>query len=148
MFEKLAAVFGLKQHQQEEEITQVINIYDAVLAHSAWKKRLLEFLEGRSKEDLNPGNICVDYLCVLGKWIHSDGKIRFGDQPEFIKLVEEHAKFHQHAAKVVEAHKVGDTDRAMEILAGSFDDQSRKTVNCLTKLNTIVEEHNRKTAAQ
>jgi hypothetical protein len=143
MLKKFAAVFGIKQHQ-EEEITEVINIYDAMLAHTAWKKRLLEYLEGRSKEELKPGNIAVDYLCVLGKWIHSDGKIHFGDQPEFIKLVEEHAKFHQHAAKIVEAHQVGDTSLAKEILKGSFDDQSMKTVNCLTKLNTIVEAHHQK----
>jgi hypothetical protein len=136
MFEKFISALGLKQ---QTEITQVINLYDAVLAHSAWKRRLFLYLEGQSKEDLQPGKICVDYLCLLGKWIHSDGKAHFGSQPEFVKLVEEHAKFHVHAASVVEAHQAGKTDRAMEILNGSFDEQSRKTVRCLTKLNAIVE---------
>lgn len=136
MFEKFIAALGPKQ---QAEVTQVINLYDAVLAHSAWKKRLFEFLEGQSKEDLQPAKICVDYLCVLGKWIHSDGKAHFGDQPEFVKLVEEHAKFHVHAASVVDAHLSGKTDLAMEILTGSFDEQSRKTVKCLTKLNAVVE---------
>lgn len=143
MFEKLISALGLTHHQHEE-ISRVINIYDAVMAHSAWKKRLLEYLEGLSKEDLQPRNICVDYLCVLGKWIHSDGKAQFGQEPAFIKLVEEHAKFHVHAAKVVEAHQAGDTNLALEILTGSFDEQSRKTVNCLTKLNAIVEAHRQK----
>jgi hypothetical protein len=143
MFEKFIAALGLKQ-QQQEEITQVINLYDAVMAHKAWKKRLFEYLEGRSKEDLQPGKICVDYLCVLGKWIHSDGKLHFGDQPEFIKLVEEHAKFHFHAAKVVEAHQVGNSNLAMEILTGTFDEQSKKTVNCLTRLNSLVEARSQK----
>lgn len=137
MFEKFVAALGLKP--QQAEITQVINLYDAVLAHTAWKKRLFEFLEGQSKEDLQPGKIGVDYLCVLGKWIHSDGKLHFGDQPEFIKLLEEHAKFHVHAAKVVEAHLAGETNRALEMLTGGFEDQSRKTVKCLTKLNAVVE---------
>ncbi len=140
MFEKFIAALGLKAHQPE--ISQVVNLYDAVLAHSAWKRRLFEFLEGQSKEDLQPEKIGVDYLCVLGKWIHSDGKLHFGDQPEFIKLVEEHAKFHIHAASVVEARLAGDTDRAMEILTGSFEEQSRKTVRCLTKLNAVVEARN------
>ncbi|MGE5757587.1 MAG: CZB domain-containing protein, partial [Sideroxydans sp.] len=107
MFEKFIAALGMKP--QQAEITQVINLYDAVLAHTAWKRRLFEFLEGQSREELHPGKICVDHLCVLGKWIHSDGKRHFGDEPEFIKLVEEHAKFHAHAASVVEAHLVGDT---------------------------------------
>jgi len=136
MFEKFIAALGPKQ---QTEVTQVINLYDAVLAHSAWKKRLFVFLEGQSKEDLQPAKICVDYLCVLGKWIHSDGKTHFGDQPEFVKLVEEHAKFHVHAASVVDAHLSGKTDLAMEILTGSFEEQSRKTVKCLTKLNAVVE---------
>ena len=38
---KFIAALGIKQDQQKE-ITQVINIYDAVLAHKAWKKRLFE----------------------------------------------------------------------------------------------------------
>jgi hypothetical protein len=54
--------------------------------------------------------------------------------------VEAHAKFHQHAAKVVEAHQVGNTNLALEILTGSFEEQSRRTVTCLTKLNALVEE--------
>jgi hypothetical protein len=143
MFGKLIAAFGFSQ-SQPEEITQVINMYDAMLAHAAWKRRLNEYLEGRSKESLEPGNIGVDHACMLGKWIHSDGKTQFGDQPAFIKLVEEHAKFHQHAARVVEAHQVGNTNLAQIILKGSFEDQSRKTVTCLTKLNTIVEARNQR----
>jgi Chemoreceptor zinc-binding domain len=144
MFGKFIAALGLNQQQQQEEVTQVINLYDAVLAHKAWKKRLFEYLEGRSKENLEPNKIGVDYLCVLGKWIHSDGMAHFGSEPDFIKLVGEHAKFHQHAAKVVEAHQLGNSNLAMEILTGSFDEQSRKTVNCLTKLNALVESRSQK----
>ena len=141
MLKKLIVALGLKQDEQKE-ITQVINIYDAVLAHKAWKKRLFEYLEGRSKEDLQPGKICKDNLCVLGKWIHSDGTIKFGNQPVFVKLVDEHAKFHVCAAKVVEAYQVGNENLALEILTGTFEEQSRKTVTCLTKLNVIVEAQN------
>lgn len=145
MFEKFIAALGPKQ---KDEVTQVVNLYDAVLAHNAWKKRLFEFLEGQSKEDLQPGKICVDHLCVLGKWIHSEGKAKFGKEPEFIKLMEEHARFHAHAASVVEAHLSGKTDLAMEILTGSFEEQSRKTVKYLTKLNAVVEAHNQKMQPQ
>jgi hypothetical protein len=146
MFGKIISAFGGSK-PEPEEITKVINMYDAMLAHSAWKKRLNEYLEGRSKESLEPSNIRVDHACMLGKWIHSDGKAQFGDDPVFVKLVEEHAKFHQHAAKVVEAHQFGDTSRAQEILKGSFEEQSRRTMTCLTRLNAIVEEHNKQSAA-
>jgi hypothetical protein len=146
MFGKIIAAFG-GSRSEPEEITQVINMYDAMLAHAAWKTRLNEYLEGRSKESLEPGNIRVDHLCLLGKWIHSEGKANFGDQPAFIKLVEEHAKFHHHAAIVVEAHHVGDTSLAQEILNGLFEEQSRRTVTCLTRLNAVVEGHNKQSAA-
>ncbi len=139
MFEKFIAALGLTQNQTGE-VTEVINMYDAMQAHAAWKKRLFEYLEGRSKENLQPDNIRVDNMCMLGKWIHKEGKAEFGNDPTFIKLVEEHAKFHQHASKVVEAHQVGDTERALEILRGSFEEQSRRTVTCLTRLNALVEE--------
>jgi hypothetical protein len=139
MFKQFITALGFKQNQTED-IREVINMYDAMQAHAAWKKRLFEYLEGRSKEDLQPGNIRVDHLCMLGKWIHKQGMAEFGNDPTFVKLVEAHAKFHQHAAKVVEAHQVGNTNLALEILTGSFEEQSRRTVTCLTKLNALVEE--------
>ena len=146
MFGKIASVFGLSK-SEPEEVTQVINMYDAMLAHAAWKKRLNAYLEGHSKETLDPGKIGVDHLCLLGKWIHTDGRAQFGDEPAFVKLVEEHARFHRHAAKVVEAHQFGNTNLAQEILTGVFEEQSRRTVNCLTRLNAIVEAKNQESAA-
>ena len=139
MFKKIIATLG---RDQPEEVSQVINIYDAVLAHRAWKKRLVDYLEGNSNEDLQPSKICKDNLCVLGKWIHSNGKVQFGKEPTFTKLVDEHAHFHVDAAKIVEAHQQGNTALAQEILTGSFEEQSKKTVTCLARLNTIVEAHN------
>jgi hypothetical protein len=79
---------------------------------------------------------------MLGKWIHSDGKVRFGKETAFITLVDEHAKFHHHAAQVVEAHQSGATTLAQQILSGEFEEQSKRTVNCLAKLNALVESQN------
>lgn len=138
MFKTVLAMFGLTLSQLDE-IRSEINLYDAIQAHSAWKKRLIDYLEGRSTEDLQPHNICVDNRCELGKWIHGPGKVRLGEQSLFQQLVEEHAKFHYHASKVVEAHQAGDATLAQKILAGSFAEQSRSTVNCLVRLNAIVE---------
>ena len=138
MFKTVLAMFGVTQSQRDE-IRKEINLFDAVQAHTAWKKRLMDYLEGRSKEDLQPHNICVDNRCELGKWIHGPGKARLGEQPLFRQLVDEHAKFHYYASKVVEAHQAGDVSLALTILAGSFAEQSRSTVNCLAKLNAIVE---------
>ncbi|MBI5007063.1 MAG: CZB domain-containing protein [Nitrosomonadales bacterium] len=138
MFEKMLSMFGLTQAQRQE-IRHEIDLFEAMQAHANWKKRLMDYLEGNSTEDLQPHNICVDNRCALGIWIHGHGKKRFGEYQLFQQLVDEHAKFHFHASKVVEAHQAGDSQLAHKILSESFIEQSRKTVNCLAKLNAEIE---------
>lgn len=116
-----------------------IDFFEAVQAHLAWKMHLTDYLQGRSKEDLQPHNICVDSRCVLGKWIHGSGKYRLGELVIFQKLMEEHAKIHFHASKVVEARQAGNTSLAEKILLEDFAHQSRKTANCISKLHMQVE---------
>lgn len=138
MFGKFIDTVGLAQKQKEESI-QIINLYDEMLEHKSWKKRLLDYLEGISKETLVPGNISLDCICELGKWLHSDGKAYFGEHPVFIKLVDEHARFHDHLAQVIEAHQRGNKALALEILNGRFEEQTVTIVKYLTKLNALVE---------
>jgi DNA polymerase III epsilon subunit-like protein len=138
MFKKMLSVLGLSQSQREE-VRQEINLFDAMQAHANWKKRLMDYIEGNSLEDLQPHNVCVDNRCTLGIWIHGHGKARFGEYPLFQQLVDEHAKFHFHASKVVEAHQAGDGALAHKLLSENFIEQSRKTVNCLAKLNAEIE---------
>lgn len=138
MLIKMLAVLGLTQAQRQE-IRQEIDLFDAMQAHANWKKRLLDYLDGKSTEDLQPHNICVDNRCALGIWIHGKGKARFGEYPLFRQLIDEHAKFHYHASKVVEEHQAGNMEQAKKILAENFTEQSRKTVNCLAKLNAEIE---------
>jgi len=74
----------------------------------------------------------------MGKWIHSDGKAHFGI-----------TGVRQTGGRTCEipcacrqrrrCHLSGKTDLAMDILTGSFEEQSRRTVKCLTKLNAVVE---------
>jgi methyl-accepting chemotaxis protein len=138
MLKKMLSVFGLTQVQREE-IRHEIDLFEAITAHANWKKRLIDYIEGNSSEDLQPHNICVDNRCVLGTWIHGNGKARFGDYLLFQQLVEEHAKFHFYASKVVEAHQAGDDALAHKLLNENFIGQSRKTVNCLAKLNAEID---------
>lgn len=138
MLKKMLSIFGLTQAEREE-IHHEIDLFEAMKAHANWKKRLMDYIDGASGEDLQPHNIAVDNRCVLGIWIHGNGKARFGEIPLFQQLVDEHAKFHYHASKVVEAHQAGDDVLAQKILTESFIEQSRKTVNCLAKLNAEIE---------
>lgn len=121
-----------------EEVKREINFFEAVEAHLAWKLRLNDFLHGRTAERLEPKIVCRDDCCTLGKWIYNSGAKRFGAIQLFEELKLEHAKFHVQASQVVEAHLAGNSKLASEILAGEFAKQSRKTVDCLTKLHMQV----------
>lgn len=138
MLSKMLAAIGLTQAQRQE-IRQEIDLFEAMQAHANWKKRLMDYIDGKSNENLQPHNICVDNRCALGIWIHSKGRARFGEYSLFQQLVDEHAKFHYHASKVVEEHQAGNAVEARKILAESFTEQSRKTVSCLAKLNAEIE---------
>jgi aerotaxis receptor len=137
MIAVLRSMMGLS-NEVREEVRREINFYEAVEAHLAWKLRLSDFLHGRMQEKLDPQIVCKDDCCTLGKWIHGSGAKRFGTIPLFQELKGEHARFHVQAAKVVEAHLAGNTMQASDILAGDFARQSRKTVDCLTKLHMQV----------
>jgi len=138
MLKKMFSMFSLTSSQRDE-IRHEINLFEAMQAHANWKKRLHDYIAGNSGEDLQPHQVGMDNRCVLGKWIHGSGKVHFGEQELFKQLEEEHAKFHHHASKVVEAYQAGNTELAEKLLAGSFAEQSRKTVNCLAKINASVE---------
>jgi Chemoreceptor zinc-binding domain len=138
IFSKIMGLFKLSDTQREEVLKE-INFYEAIEAHLAWRKRLVDYLAGNSTEDLQPQNICVDNRCVLGKWIHGAGKARFGEMELFQNLIDEHAKFHYCASKVVEAHQAGDKALADKLMHDSFVPQSMKTVTCLTHLHKQVE---------
>lgn len=135
---KLMSMLGFTEAAREE-MRREINIYQAVEAHLAWKRRLDQYLAGQSAEDLRPEIIRKDDLCVLGKWIHGPGKTRLGSYPIFRQLVDEHSKFHHHASKVVEAHQAGDHATAAKLLHEDFLKQSQKTVACLARLHAEVE---------
>ncbi len=137
----MAAVWGFvgMRSEDREQVRREINFFEAVEAHVAWKRRLGDYLNGRSDEQMNSQYICRDNLCVLGKWIHGPGKTRFNKIELFRQLLEEHAEFHKQAALVVEAHQAGKTAQAESMLADGFARQSKKTVDCLVKLHAQVE---------
>jgi chemoreceptor zinc-binding protein len=135
---KVMSMLGFTEAAREE-VRREINFYEAVEAHLAWKRRLDEYLSGRSDEDLRPEVICQDNRCVLGKWIHGAGKARLGGYPLFHQLIDEHSKFHYHASKVVEAHQAGNQPLAAKLLQEDFLKQSKRTVACLAKLHAEVQ---------
>lgn len=104
----------------------------AIAAHSKWKQRLLDYLDGGG-ERLDPSVVARDDQCALGCWIHGDGSVLSG-QARFIELRAEHAGFHQCAAAVIRAKMAGDAQAAREQLEGEFSSRSRRVVSLLEGL--------------
>jgi hypothetical protein len=69
-------------------------------AHSAWKGRLRQAIE--NQETLDTACIGRDDCCELGKWLHGEGRGRFGHLPEFVALLERHKEFHREAGFVAD----------------------------------------------
>ena len=131
---KFLSIFGLSDSARTE-IRREIDFFQAVEAHVTWKRRLANYLDGAATETLVPDVVCQDNQCALGKWIHGAGRARLGEYPAFQTLITEHALFHLHAAKVIEAHQAGDDARAQQLLTNDFARQSKKTVDCITQLH-------------
>lgn len=93
----------------------------AIVAHDAWKNRLTEYLGGQNTKNLDPGQICHDNGCELGKWLNGKGMTTFGDNPAFTLLSSRHAKFHRVAAQVVLLHQCGHREQAHEILTTEYE---------------------------
>ena len=111
-----------------------MKLEDAIAAHSAWKLRLRQFVDGRG-DKLESKTVARDDACALGQWLHGDGQCHAA-RPEFAKLLKEHAQFHKTAGDVVRAIEMGNKSRAESLLAsrGPFDLSSQATVDAILGL--------------
>ncbi|MBS2017391.1 MAG: CZB domain-containing protein [Deltaproteobacteria bacterium] len=86
----------------------------AIVAHTRWKYRLVDYVEGRSAEKLDADAIACDDRCDLGKWIHASRALEASKT--FVELRTEHAAFHTCAAEVVRTRQAGRVDDARKLL--------------------------------
>lgn len=121
-----------------------LNIRTAIDAHIKWRRRLEDFVQGTSHENLQVNVVSADNNCILGKWIHGDGQAKYGHLQLFTELVSVHAKFHEHAGAVLAAAKSGRRDEALGLLqAGNYPRTSAKVKHLLAKLyvEVLCEDH-------
>ncbi len=83
-------------------------------AHRAWLGRLRQVLDGR--QDMTLEEAGSHRLCVLGKWIYSEGLKNYGDLPEIRDLEQAHEQFHNVVREIVGHRIAGDQSRAEEML--------------------------------
>jgi hypothetical protein len=88
--------FAEIKEDASEEIAG-LNVKTAIEAHIKWKNRLKGAIDGSGTEVIDPNTVSRDDLCELGKWLNGEGKRRFGDHPEFGKILAHHTHFHRCA---------------------------------------------------
>ena len=110
----------------------------AIDAHNKWKARLVNYLSGRSDEQLDVKFVSCDDKCDLGKWIYSDAK-KHAHLSEYSKLKESHATFHQSVGEIVERAQANKTDEARAMLGGEFSQTSKSTVRAIEAMQQRIE---------
>ncbi|MGW8248288.1 MAG: CZB domain-containing protein [Acidiferrobacterales bacterium] len=112
-----------------------LNVTTAIESHMRWKARLAEYINGNSKESLDPEQIAQDDQSILGQWIYGIGGETFGDVPGFAELRECHARFHQCAADVVRKVDAGQQEEARQMLStGDYARASMLVIRLLSGL--------------
>lgn len=117
-----------------------MNFDEAVVAHSAWKTKLRNYL-GKPDKSLNPSDIERDDACELGKWIHSEGRQR-GADPAFLELRQAHANFHKAAASLVRRANAGErVDQEAALGAHSpFASASAEVIQLIMKMKARLQQ--------
>lgn len=67
-------------------------------------------------EVLDAEKIGQDCHCLLGKWLHGEGKETFGQLPAYRDCVQKHALFHVKAGEVARVINGGDYEKAKKML--------------------------------
>ncbi|BCK88304.1 hypothetical protein MIZ01_2107 [Sideroxyarcus emersonii] len=134
-------LFGHDAHDEEKmanirrSIRSEIDIAECIEAHMKWKGRLQSYLDGTSREQLDPMVICRDDQCVLGKWIHGPALNYFHDDEGFHKLRSDHANFHFVAGSVVKKVQERDLAGSDALLKNEYARASRDVIQDLAELN-------------
>ena len=104
-----------------------------IRGHRGWKKRLMSDLNGHG-DPIDPATACVDNACPLGKWIHAEGRARYGQLPELESLRLQHARFHSCAGEIATHIRQGRQDEAERVLTSDFVERTTETVAAIRSL--------------
>jgi hypothetical protein len=128
------------QQQNMDKEAAGLNFKLAIEAHQKWKRRLLDVIDGNSDETLQVEVVSRDDQCLLGKWIHGTGSLKFRSTEPFIRLKHNHARFHECAGHVLQMAQAGEqTAAASELKDGDYALISQEVVRDLVAVYTQVE---------
>lgn len=114
-----------------------MNFDDAIKAHSDWKLKLQRYLKFPD-QTIDVNNLSKDNVCALGCWLYGEGS-SFRHLPEYDKLKQEHAAFHQAAADIVRRKDTGENVLA-DIALGSNSPFAKHSENVVSLL-LVMKKH-------
>lgn len=117
-----------------ERIMKEVDLFAAIHDHVTWVNRLQDYMNGKSKENLDPMVVCCDDQCALGKWIHNVGLKHFYMDDSFHQLRSNHARFHVMIGNVVKHVQENNRSAAESLLEGEYKQTWRKLSKSLTQL--------------
>ena len=117
-----------------QTLLAALDIDAAINAHERWKARLMDYLEGRSNEPMDPQVIRQGQRSALGHWLHGVGAATLGQQAAFSLLMVRHQYFHEQAANMIELAQQGEWDKAVQVLNGGYRHGSSQIVLLLKEL--------------
>jgi chemoreceptor zinc-binding protein len=109
----------------------------AIAAHSAWKRKLSEYLSSPNGS-LRAAEAGADNRCELGKWIYGEGST-YSALPTFATLKHEHARFHKAVGAVIKKVDSGQPATAESEL-GSKSELSRASSAVVLAITTMKKQ--------
>jgi len=125
---------GTQDSQRADTVLAALDIDAAIHAHERWKTHLMNYLEGRTAEGLDPAEVRRSDRGALGRWLHGAGGELLGDQAAYAVLLARHQYFHEQAATLVELAQQGEWDKAVQVLQGGYRYGSSQVVLLLKEL--------------
>jgi methyl-accepting chemotaxis protein len=114
---------------------------DAETAHAKWKMRLVDYINGRSRETLDIHAVSCDDKCELGQWIYNNAT-KYSRLSEYQDLKKSHATFHESVGDIVSYVQKNDKEAAKQLLGGDFSRHSKQTVNAIRDMQSKVDSTN------
>lgn len=106
------------------------------MAHLVWRINFRSLLNGGSGK-LEDSKIKDHTQCDMGKWLHGEGREKFGTNPMYHDLVEYHKIFHEMATNAYQEFSAGNKDRAAVILE-KITDHSNALMALIDQFKTVA----------
>ncbi|MEN9461842.1 MAG: hypothetical protein RIS84_1862 [Pseudomonadota bacterium] len=109
-------------------------IYQAIVAHTIWKKRLRESLDTGTADYES----CAE-SCDFGKWLRQDAEL-LRTYSHYTPVFELHEHFHKVAHEIIHLVRNGDVEAARNLLqsGGEFEQTSRKLTEEIIAWHDVV----------